>query len=346
MALPLARQAGVISRLLRIELFYKILIANSAIVTLGAVAGTLLTVWHEQTYPHTFHYELILLFGAAGLAVSLAANYAALRLALRPLDALQSTVDRVRAGDATARAPAGRLDDARIARLAETFNEMLEGQAAAADELRRLSGGILEAQEEERQRVARELHDQSAQSLTMMLVQVRMLEKAGAIEQVRAHAVELRKLTAQALDEIRRIALELRPKILEDLGLAEALGWRVDEMNKVGGVRATLTVTGLERRLPRDIELALYRVGQEALTNVAWHAKATTVRVALDRGAQAVTLSVDDDGQGFDPSQTAARRGLGLSGMRERLGLVGGDLRIDAAPGRGARLRASVPLKG
>lgn len=346
MAQTHARQAGVVSRLLRIELFYKILIANSAIVTVGAVAGTILTVWRAQTYPHDFHYALILIFGAAGLAMSFAANYAALRLALRPLDALQATVDRVRAGDLGARAPAGRLDDARFARLAETFNQMLDGQAAAAAELRRLSGGILEAQEEERQRVARELHDQSAQSLTMMLVQVRMLEKAGAIEQARAHAVELRKLTAQALDEIRRIALELRPKILEDLGLAEALAWRVDELNKAGGVKATLTTSGLERRLPRDVELALYRVGQEALTNVAWHARAATARVAVDRSARAVTLSVADDGQGFDVSAAAERRGLGISGMRERLALVGGALQIDAAPGRGARVRATVPLKG
>jgi signal transduction histidine kinase len=111
-----------------------------------------------------------------------------------------------------------------------------------------------------------------------MLVRLRLLERSDDVTQARQQVQELRKLTAQALEEIRRIALELRPKILEDLGLGEALAWRVDELNASGAVRTTLHIAGLERRLPRDLELVLYRVAQEALTNVARHAGAHTAR--------------------------------------------------------------------
>lgn len=330
--------------MLRLPLLLKILLANSALVAFGAVAGTLVTVWHVQTYPDDPHYELIALFGTAGLALSFVVNYGVLRLALAPLDRLQAAVDRVRQGDLAARVEPGRLDDERFTRLAETFNQMLAAVAGATQELRRLSQRILEAQEDERQRVARELHDQSAQSLTLMLVRLRLLERSADAEQARQQVQELRALTAQALHEIRRIALELRPKILEDLGLGEALAWRVDELNASGAVRAALQIVGLDHRLPKDLELVLYRVAQEALTNVARHADARNARLVLEQAGGAVTLSVEDDGAGFDVEAALAHpSGLGLSGMRERLALVGGALRIVSTPGGGTQLRATVP---
>jgi two-component system sensor histidine kinase UhpB len=132
------------SALLRLPLFYKILLANSAIVAFGAVAGTLVTVWHVQTFPDDFHYELIALFGTAGLGLSFAVNYGVLRLALTPLDRLQAAVDRVRHGDLSTRVAAGPLDDERFGRLGETFNQMVATIAEATQELRRLSQRILE----------------------------------------------------------------------------------------------------------------------------------------------------------------------------------------------------------
>ena len=330
--------------LLRLPLLLKILLANSALVAFGAVAGTVVTVWHVQTYPADLHYELIALFGAAGLLLSFLINYGVLRLALNPLERLQAAVDRVRQGDLTARVEAGRLDDNQFTRLAETFNQMVGAVAGSTQELRRLSQRILEAQEDERQRVARELHDQSAQSLTLMLVRLRLLERSADAEQARQEVKELRRLTAQALEEIRRIALELRPKILEDLGLGEALAWRVDELNAAGGVRASLQVVGLDRRLSKDRELVLYRVAQEALTNVARHAEARTARLVLEQAAGTVALSIEDDGVGFEVEAVLAHpAGLGLSGIRERLALVGGTLRINSAPGQGTHLTATVP---
>jgi two-component system sensor histidine kinase UhpB len=328
----------------RLPVFYKILLANSLIVALGAVAGTVFTVWHVRTFPEDYHYELIAVFAGVGLALSFVVNFVVLRVTLTPLDRLQAAVDRVRRGDLTARVAIGPLDDERFTRLSETFNQMVATVDRAARESHRLSQRILEAQEDERQRVARELHDESAQSLTLMLVRLRLLERSEDVAQAREHVRELRELTARALDEIRRIALELRPKILEDLGLGEALAWRVDEMNATGAVRATLRTVGLDRRLPRDLELALYRVAQEAMTNIARHARAQNARLLLIHRDSTVSLTVEDDGAGFDVAAARAQAsGLGLSGMRERMTLVGGALEIGSARGRGTRVVATAP---
>jgi two-component system sensor histidine kinase UhpB len=329
----------------RLPLLHRILVANSLIVTVGAVTGTVVTVWHVLTFPDDHHYELIAVFATAGLMASFGVNYAVLRLALAPLDRLQAAVDGVRSGDLGARVAAGALDDERFTRLADTFNQMVATVARGAQESRRLSQRILEAQEDERQRVARELHDESAQSLTLMLVRLRVVERSQDPAEIRQHVRELRALTARALEEIRRIALELRPKILEDLGLGEALAWRADEVNASGAVRTTLQRVGVERRLPRDVELALYRVAQEALTNVTRHARAAHAHLMLVQRDGVVSLTVEDDGTGFDRHGEQARAaGLGLSGMRERMTLVGGTLDIDAAPGRGTRVVATAPV--
>jgi two-component system sensor histidine kinase UhpB len=344
--IPRRPRPGWIVTLLRIPLLYKILLANSLIVALGAVGGTVVIVWHVRSFPQAHHYDLVVALVAVGLALSFAVNYAVLRLALTPLDRLQAAVDRVRRGDWEARVEPGWLDDERFARLADTFNGMLTTIGHATTQLHRLSQRILEAQEDERQRVARELHDQSAQSLTSMLVRLRMLERSEDVAEARRHVQELRDLTARSLEEIRRIALELRPKILEDLGLGEALAWRADELNAGGAVRTTLLLADMDRRLPKDVELVLYRIAQEALTNIARHARARTAQLRLEHMGGEVRLTVEDDGVGFDVEAPVAHpSGLGLSGMHERMALVGGRLHIDSAPGRGTRLIATVPMR-
>jgi two-component system sensor histidine kinase UhpB len=342
-----ARGAGaLVRRLLRIPLFYKILLANSAIVALGAIAGTIITVWHVRAFPGDLHYQLIAFFAGVGLAISFAVNYLALKLALDPLDQIQSAVDQVRRGRRDVRLDAGALSDERFDRLAATFNQMLDALEQDARQLHQLSQATLQAQEEERQRVARELHDEAAQALTSLLLRLRLLERADNPADARQHIQELRALTAGALEDVRRIALELRPTILDDLGLAAALSWRVDEFNAAGAARATLQVAYIDGRLPRPIELICYRVAQEALTNVARHARAQCVRIALRQEDGQLALEIRDDGRGFDAAAIGADRacGLGLRGMRERLALVGGELTIDSQPGRGTLVQARVRL--
>jgi two-component system sensor histidine kinase UhpB len=333
-------------RLLRLPLFTKLLLVNSAIVTFGAVGGTIITVQHVQAFPDDVHYELIALFMVVGIVISLAVNYVTLKWTLVPLDKLQTAVDEVRRGRLDVRVPLVALSDERFDQLNGTFNQMLGQLEKDRRQLHRLSGAILQAQEDERQRVARELHDETAQSLTSLLLRLRLLERSQTPEVARAHVQELRALTSQALDDVRRVALELRPKILDDLGLGAALAWRVDELNGVPGIRAALHVDHLGNRLPRSVELVLFRVAQEALTNVVRHARASEVQILLRRGGNQITLIIMDNGRGFDATRAGAQpgSGLGLLGMRERVTLAGGDLRIDSPPQGGTRIVASIPL--
>ena len=339
-----------IRKLLRIPLTYKILIANSAIVALGAVIGTVITVWHVRQYPEDVHYELIALFAAVGIVASFLVNSWALKRALAPLDRLQDAVDEVRQGHTDVRVEPGATSDERFDRLAETFNEMLGQLEEDARRMQQLSRQLLQAQEEERRRLAHELHDEAAQALTLLLVRLRLLERAHTPDEAQQRVHELRELTAQALENVRRVALDLRPTILDDLGLAPALEWRVEEFNKDGATHATMEVRGLEGRLPRDVELVFYRIGQESLSNVARHAEAQQVHVGLVQENGTLTLQVADDGRGFDPDQVHdrmvhdGRLGLGLLGMRERLGMIGGELLIESQPGSGTRIMARAPL--
>lgn len=334
-------------RLLRIPLFYKILLANSAIVGLGAVAGTVITVWHVRRYPDDIHYELIIFFAIAGMVISFFVNRWMLKRALEPLGRLQEAVNRVRQRQTDVRVTLGSVSDEQFDRLAETFNRMLSEHERHAEQMQQLSRQILQAQEEERQRLARELHDEAAQALTSLLVHLRLLERAHEPEKAQQNIQKLRELTAQALEEVRRVALDLRPTILDDLGLGPALEWRVDEFTQASGVQAKIQIEGLERRLPREIELVFYRVGQETLNNIARHAQAKHVSVSLHRANSTISLEVIDDGVGFTPTSlpTYTPRGLGLLGMRERLAMIDGTLALESAPGNGTRVLASAPLK-
>jgi two-component system, NarL family, sensor histidine kinase UhpB len=341
---------SIVRRLARVPLIYKILVGNMLIVALGAVVGTVITVWHVRQYPQDPHYGLIFIFAAIGIILSFVMNNQILKMALQPLDCLQAAVNAIRQGQPGVQIRCGGPTDERFDRLVETFNLMVSQQAADAHRLQALSHRILQAQEEERQRVARELHDEAAQALTSLLVHLRLLERAYTPEQAQQRVHELRELTAGALEEVRRVALDLRPKILDDLGLTAALAWRVDEFNAADGARATLHVEGINERLPRMVELVFYRVAQEALNNAARHAAARNVTVTLKRVDQTLRLSIVDDGQGFNVAHKlnsqspGSTGGLGLLGIRERMSMIGGGVEINAEHGRGSRISVHAPI--
>lgn len=230
----------------------------------------------------------------------------------------------------------------------EVLNELDQSLVKAREfqiRLRQMSSQVLTAQEEERKRIARELHDDTAQALTSVLVRLRLLERSVEGERLRAGLAELRDLTGATLEGVRRLAIDLRPAMLDDLGLEAALQSYVQDFSQRWPVRATFTSSRLGR-LPADVELVLYRVVQEALSNVAKHAKASRALVRLTRRGRALRLLVEDDGCGFDVEATRRSResGLGLFGMEERLALVGGTLRVESVLGRGARVSVEVPL--
>lgn len=339
------------SRFLRLTIFQKLLYANLAVITFGAIAGTLITVWHVKTYPNEVHYELIALFIAFGVAISYWINRGVLKAALRPLDRLQEGVDRIRQGESGVRIDVGTMSDERFNRLIETVNAMVENLERDAADKQRLGQRLIIAQEQERLRLARDLHDEAAQALTSLLVHLRLLERAHAPEDAQARVEELRELTATALEDVHRVAVDLRPTILDDLGLVPALEWRIDELNKAETTTGHITIVGMDKRLPRDVELVLYRVGQEALSNVQRHARADNVWVRLEKAEGVVSLEVRDDGIGFDSGthfdedvEHGRTSGLGLAGMSERIAALDGTMRIDSTLGAGTTVHASILL--
>jgi signal transduction histidine kinase len=209
---------------------------------------------------------------------------------------------------------------------------------------------IIVAQETERQRIARDLHDQAGQALTSLLVGLRAMEKAGSLAQAQELAYELKGVVTQALDEVHDMALELRPSVLDDLGLVPALARFVSSCPTRFGFQADFVATGMDgQRLPSEVETTLYRIAQEALTNVGRHAGASHASVLLQRRGMAVVLVVDDDGAGFDVAQVMAcpteRDRLGLYGIEERASLVSGRLTIESTPGAGTTLAVDIPLE-
>ena len=203
---------------------------------------------------------------------------------------------------------------------------------------------VVQAQELERARLARELHDETGQALTSVLLGLKALEQAVTTEGGHERVASLRELVVETLQSVRRLAVELRPSALDDFGLAPALERLVDTVREQAGLEVDLELRLGAVRLPSEVETTLYRIVQEALTNVTKHAGATRISVVVSRQEQAVAAVIEDDGAGFEVAEARAD-GLGLVGMRERVGLVGGRLRIEASPGRGTTLAAEIPLR-
>jgi PAS domain S-box-containing protein len=215
----------------------------------------------------------------------------------------------------------------------------------------RLLEQVTAAQEEEQRRLARELHDETGQSLTSLLVGLRSLAEAPSLATVREQVSELRRVTARTLDEVRRLARGLRPGVLDELGLVPAIEQLAVDHSQLHSIAVEVSAVGFgAERLPPAVEAALYRVIQEALTNAAKHSGARTVNVVLQRRRELVQAIVSDDGCGFDVEATlrtpAARAHLGLHGMRERAALLGGTVTIESTPGEGTTIYVRVPIFG
>ena len=230
----------------------------------------------------------------------------------------------------------------------EEIVRLLAAQAAVAienagsvqrDALRR----AVQAQEAERKRLARELHDETGQALMSILLGLSAVERAESAEAARAAAGELRELVVETLQAVRRLAVELRPSALDDFGLEPALRRLGQTVREGGELDVQVEAMLGEERLPADVETALYRIVQEALTNAVKHAGAEHVSIVLTRKQRSVMVMIEDDGCGFD-SAVISRDGLGLLGMRERVQLLDGELEIETSPGMGTTLVLELPL--
>ena len=234
------------------------------------------------------------------------------------------------------------------------LNQALAAERSRADAVERLVASeirdasrretlrrVVEAQERERRRLAIELHDETGQSLAAVLMGLRRLEESTDPAAVRATVEELRATVVNAVQELRALAVELRPKALDDFGLSPALERLIDTYSRRTGLVVDSHLAGLEPRLPEPVESALYRIVQEALTNIAKHAGASTVSVVTRRDDNRIVMVIEDNGTGFDAGAPA--EGLGLVSMRERAELLGGSLRVESDSNHGTTLVVEVP---
>ncbi|MGH3263448.1 MAG: HAMP domain-containing sensor histidine kinase [Trebonia sp.] len=314
-----------------LPMLWRVFAANAAVF---AVAFALLTLAPVTIHESIRLDELVLLL--VGLVVMLLVDLLLLRQALTPLARLtrvMARVDLLRPGQ---RAIGLERSSSEVLGLAGAFNEMLE---RLEQERRESSARALAAQEQERLRIARELHDEIGQTLTAVALRA---EHASARSD--ADGAELAALAAivqQTLQDVRRISRELRPEALDELGLVNALIALCSRVTEQSGVHVQRRLEGAPSALPADLELAVYRIAQEALTNAIRHSGAAEIAVSLSRDGDELVLTVGDSGCGLPE---AVVEGGGLRGMRERAMLIGGHLQIDSSHGAGTTVTLRVPL--
>jgi signal transduction histidine kinase len=358
------------------------------VATSAPVASTLWRVRVRQPRRDAFAEEIALkgwfaFLTPLFLVVAALFAWGAARSVRRPLRALTQSADRLAAGDLSQPVPVpserARHDDEidRLSRAFETMrvalaaslaevtqaNTELEHRVAARTrELERLYAELkdrdarradlvkklLSAQEDERRRIARELHDETCQTVAALAVGLDTVRRAGSPEVASAKLEDARALASRTLDGLHRVIFDLRPSVLDDLGLASAVRWWVARHLTPAGITAHVEIENLDNRLPPTIEIPVFRAIQEALTNVVRHSRAKTVLVQMSRGPGGLAVDVEDDGRGFTPAEVAtpseSGQGLGLLGMRERVEILGGTLTLDSSPGAGTHVSFTVPV--
>lgn len=322
--------------------FEQVIAANSIIILVNTLAAFLVTHASLEIY----HFLIDTLFVLLATLAAIAMNALFLRQAFRPLFAILTTIRAIEAGDTTRRAPvsSGAPDAATIALAFNAMLNRLEAQQHAR--LRE----IAQAQEDERRRLALELHDDTGQTLTALMLRLEALREdlesqpdppATLIAQIETPM----HLAQRALTSVQDFSRQLRPAVLDDLGLAAALRWLADEMGRGAGLAITAQIDAPPRlSLPPLVETVLFRIAQEAVANAARHSGGQHVALRLTLAGPTLTLQIADDGRGFAADQT--RQSVGLAGMRERIQMIGGRLTIRAEPGRGTTIAAEVPLGG
>ena len=322
----------------------------------------------------------LLLGGGVTLAATLLITWLITRQIVGPIQALDEASAQFAAGNLGVPIPNGGIDE--VARLTANLEQMRVRLEATLEDHRRwnealeemvedrtreltvlyeqlqgkemmckqLLGQVLTAQEKERTHLARELHDIIGQSLTAVIMTTTAVESSlpPTLTSGKEKLANVRSIAAQALQDLRNLIFDLRPEVLDDLGLALALRSQAKKFLEPAGVQVRLRSAGLKDQLPAEVETAIFRVVQEAITNIARHSKADTALIQCAERDGNLTIEIEDDGEGFDmaslPPPGSRQRGLGLLGMRERVELLGGTLEVDSAPGQGVRIMLTVPL--
>ena len=325
-------------RALRVPLLGKLVGANLLIV---AAALVVVVAERQGLLPG----NAVSILGIA-LGVSLVVNLGLVYVALRPLSELELTAARVSAGDLGARVADNRLADRDMARVGTTLNTLLDNLTNDRARVRRLAAQVISAQDEERARVARELHDSTAQMLAAVMLQLGVAARENESPALDARIATVRDMVADALEEVRSLSHTIHPRVLDDLGLAAALEWLARQTRAQELFDVRVIADSDSSLIPPEVGSVLYRVAQEALRNAARHAEARHVELRVRHDATSATLEVTDDGRGFDVRSAEERRpGMGLFSMRERVALVNGTLTVTSAPAKGTRVVATIPLE-
>jgi two-component system, NarL family, sensor histidine kinase UhpB len=320
------------------NLLTQVLVVNLLLIVAAVVAAS---VAGNPSFDLGSDPEAAFVLGLA-VALSIVLNLIMLQRRFQPLERLVEEMERAdlsRPGANLTSDGNGIAGPEEVQRLHSTFRRMLDRLEA---ERRHASSAALAAQEQERTRVARDLHDEVNQSLTGVLLRLEAA-RAKAGPELAHELAATRVLANQAMGELLTLARQLRPTALDDLGLKAALDGLVDDLDRRGPLVTSFESRGDYSDLSKDIQLVIYRVAQEALSNTAQHSNAKRVHVQLLRDSEAIELLVADDGEGFTFDQAA--NGLGIAGMRERALLVGGDARLESRPGRGTEVRLRVPIE-
>jgi len=316
-----------------VPMLWRVFAANAAVF---ALAFALLALAPVTLHASIRVEEIVLLL--VGLVVMLVVDLLLVRQALGPLARLAGVMRSVDLLHPGRRAVGFDRSSTEVLALADAFNEMLQ---RLEDERRDSSARVLAAQEEERLRIARELHDEIGQTLTAVALRAEHAAGQGGPE--RRDLAELAEVVQQSLQDVRRISRELRPEALDELGLVNALIALCARVSEQSGLRIHRRLGGGLPELSPDVELAIYRVAQEALTNAMRHSKATEVTVSLGRENDELVLGVADNGEGL-PEQVS--EGGGLTGMRERAMLIGAALSINSVQGAGVEVTMRLGLDG
>jgi two-component system sensor histidine kinase UhpB len=239
--------------------------------------------------------------------------------------------------------------DDEIRRLADSFNEMAKTLMEKMRQERKYLSRIIEAQENERKRISRELHDEIGQALTAIRFNLDIMEKdlPQSLPLVLERLREAKSLSHQTLTAMRQLSMDLRPTMLDDVGLIPTLRWYIQNFSNRLNIYSNFQAAGFEEKLPPQIETAFYRIIQEALNNIAKHAEASRVEISLDRRDSIISASITDNGRGFDPDKVlrpeSPERGFGIMGMEERVSLLGGKMDIQSKPDSGTYIYIEVP---
>lgn len=343
----LARQFARFRRLsLQVSIFNRVLIGNSVIIIFGAIVGTVIT----RQLTLFGNIWLILLFSSAGILITLLVNRVIIKSALHPLHELGVALERVNSGQINIPDSLKNYRDPEIHRLIMVIDSMLNRLANRTKQLQAISERAINAQEEERVRIARSLHDDTAQAISMLIIQLERLESmiAAGTPDLACQVGDAKSMATQLLENLRKVIWDLRPSILDDLGLLSAIRWFARTNLEAVGVTVDFVGAVEPMRLPTHLETMLFRISQEAVSNIVRHARADKVSIRLWLEEMNVWLEIRDDGRGFDTEKTVEgavyRKQLGLLGIQERVSLVGGKMVVESARGAGTRLRVRVPL--